>query len=148
MGRIVVKAKLWNFADEIKAREGLIEPEEIRSTEVDALIDTGATMLSLPGEIVNELGLLPGRPVKVSYADGRVEERGVAYGVKIEIMGREAETYALVEENGRQVLVGQVVLETLDLIPDPKRGILRPRPESPDMPMVEAYRGRNRCGKA
>jgi len=112
------------------------------SAEVDALIDTGATMLSLPGETVHELGLLPGKP------DGWVEERGVAYGVKIEIMGREAETYALVEENGRQVLVGQVVLETLDLIPDPKRGILRPRPESPDMPMVEAYRGRNRCGKA
>jgi hypothetical protein len=52
-------------------------------------------------------------------------------------MGREAETYALVEEKGRQVLVGQVVLETLDLIPDPKRDILKPRPESPDMPMVE-----------
>jgi predicted aspartyl protease len=126
LGRIVVKAKLWNFADEIKAREGLIKPEEIRVTEIEALIDTVAPMLSLPGEIVKELGLLPGKPVRVSYADGRVEERGVAYGVKIEIMGREAETYALVEEKGRQVLVSQVVLETLDLIPDPKRGVLKP----------------------
>lgn len=141
MGRIVVRAKLWNFADEIKVREGLIKLEEIRAADVDALIDTGATMLSLPGELVNKLGLLPGKPVRVSYADGRVEEKRVAYGVKIEIMDREAETYALIEENGRQVLVGQVVLETLDLIPDPKRGILRPRPESPDMPMVEAYQG-------
>jgi predicted aspartyl protease len=78
----MVKAKLWNFADEIKAREGLIKPEEIRVTEIDASIDTGATMLSLPGEIVKELGLLPGKPVRVSYADGRVEEGGVTYRLR------------------------------------------------------------------
>ena len=139
MGKIVVKTKIWNFGDELKARDNLIGWEKIRAVEVDVLVDTGAAMLALPLGIVEELGLVLGKSVKVTYANGKVEEKEVAYGVKLELLGREAETYALVEPEGQQVLIGQIVLEGLDLYPNPKKGTLEPRPGSPDMPMMESY---------
>lgn len=38
----------------------------------------------------------------------------------------------------KQVLVGQFVLEMLDLWMDSKNGRVIPNPESPDMPILEA----------
>jgi predicted aspartyl protease len=38
---------------------------------------------------------------------------------------------------GSQPLIGQVVLEVLDLVVDPKTRSVIPNPASPEMPMVE-----------
>lgn len=40
-----------------------------KSLEVEAVIDTGATMVVLPQNIVNELGLKKIRETKVRYAN-------------------------------------------------------------------------------
>ncbi|MEW6556547.1 MAG: retroviral-like aspartic protease family protein [Elusimicrobiota bacterium] len=137
MGKVIVKTKLWNFCDEVEVRKGLRKPEEIRSVEVDALVDTGATMVSLPKKLVEALGLLFLRETTVTYADGRREKKNVATGLNIEILGRLALTDCLVEELETKVLIGQIPLEEMDLIVDPKNGAIGPRPESPDMPLIE-----------
>lgn len=137
MGKVTVKAKIRNFLDEGMAQKGIIPPDEIREIEVEGLVDSGATLLTLPEEMVEKLGLTLGREIEVSYADNRTEKRRVAFGVKVEILGREALTHVVVERPGTKVLIGQIILEALDLIIDPKRGILTPRPGHEDMPLIE-----------
>ena len=58
MGRVVTEVMLENLQDVWAVKDGLIRPEEIRRIAVkDALVDTGATYLSLPVRIIRELGL-------------------------------------------------------------------------------------------
>jgi len=125
MGKVIEKAKLTS----------LFEPE--KSVEVDAVIDTGATMVVLPKDIVDALGLRKVREVKVRYANNKVETRPIYGVVTIELKGRSANLDVLVEEKGSQPLIGQVLLELLDLIVEPKTRKLIPNPASPEMPMME-----------
>jgi clan AA aspartic protease len=137
MGKVVVEAKIKNLIDEELARRRLRKPEEIREVEREVLVDTGATMLTLPEEVVEELGLTRGRFVTAGYADRTKKRRQIARGINIEIMGREVEVECVVEARGTQILLGQIPLEAMDLIVDPKAGKLMPRPESPDMPLID-----------
>jgi hypothetical protein len=57
--------------------------------------------------------------------------------VGIEILGRETVTNALVEAAGTTPLLGQIPLEELDLLVDPKSRQLRVNPASPDAPMLD-----------
>jgi len=125
MGKVIEKVKLTS----------LIEPK--KSVEVEAVIDTGATMVVLPKDIVDALGLRKVREVKVRYANNKVETRPIYGVVTIELKGRSANLDVLVEEKGSQPLIGQVLLELLDLIVEPKTRKLIPNPASPEMPMME-----------
>lgn len=49
MGKVVVAAKVENLLDVVHAETGSLNPDEVRYVEVtNALVDTGATMLSMP----------------------------------------------------------------------------------------------------
>ena len=137
MGKVMVEARIKNYEDEILARRGFLKPEEVREVEKVVLVDTGATMLTLPEEVVEELGLTRGRFITAGYADGSKKRRQIARGINIEVMGREALVECVVEERGAQILLGQIPLEAMDLIVDLKAGKLMPRPESPDMPLID-----------
>jgi clan AA aspartic protease len=139
MGRVAVKTKIWNFEDELRAIRGQIPKEAIRTIEVEGLIDTGATILVLPEELVDRLGLLIDREMTVTCANNSRAKKKVATGARIEILGRVAMVDCIVEEPGARVLIGQVPLEVMDLVVDPKQGTIGPRPESPDMPLIELY---------
>ena len=134
---VMAKAKIKNYDDDILARRGLLKPEEVREIEGEALVDTSATMLTLPEEVVEELGLTKGRFITASYADGSKKRRQIARGINIEVMDREAEVECVVEAPGTRILLGQIPLEAMDLIVDPKTGKLMPRPESPDTPLID-----------
>ncbi len=138
-GRVVVTAKLFNEYDRGRVRAGEITPDQVRTVEVQGLIDTGATMLVLPKDIVQQLGVPVVRQVTVTYADERKANRGLARGIVVEILGRDASVDAIVEPAGAKVLIGQVPLEVMDLVVDPKKGTIGPRPESPDSPLIEIY---------
>jgi len=107
--------------------------------EVEAVIDTGATMVVLPKDIVEELGLRKMREVKVRYANNKVKTKPIYGVVNIELKGRSANLDVLVEEKGSQPRIGQVLLELLDLIVEPKTRKLIPNPASPEMPMMEIF---------
>jgi|LGVF01.2.fsa_nt_gb predicted aspartyl protease len=134
---VMAKAKIKNYDDDILARRGLLKPEEVREIEGEALVDTSATMLTLPEEVVEELGLTKGRFITASYADGSKKRRQIARGINIEVMDREAEVECVVEAPGTRILLGQIPLEAMDLIVDPKTGKMMPHPESPDTPLID-----------
>jgi clan AA aspartic protease len=140
MGKIMQKIKLTNSHDEENVRRGLARPDEVRALEIEALVDTGATMLMLPADVVEKLGLREAGRRSVRYADGRVVEVPWVGGVKLTILGRDMFADALVEAAGTTALIGQIPLEELDLIVDPKSRELRVNPASPDAPLMDALR--------
>ncbi|WP_272819138.1 hypothetical protein [Scytonema hofmannii] len=84
-------------------------------------------------EIVEKLGLKIRSQQIAKYADGRQEPVGLTEPVIIEIEGRETTEATLV--SGDEALIGQTVLETLDLYVDCKNQRLIPNPEHPEYPV-------------
>ena len=64
-------------------------------------------------------------------------EVGAIWGSVWKMCGRAGEFNVLAEPEGAQPLVGQIILEQLDLIVDPSTRKVIPNPRSPEMPMVE-----------
>lgn len=134
MGAVHVKVKLTNAIDEELVNRGLLNPELLRVCETEALVDTGAVRSVLPVAIVEQLGLRIRGEQTARYANGSEESVGVTGPVIIEIVGRETIEAALV--TGDIVLIGQTVLETLDLLVDCKNQRLVPNPANPDYPVL------------
>ena len=127
MGKVIEKVKLTSLFDPTKTKE------------VEAIIDTGATMLVLPQDVVDELDLKEIRKATVEYANNQTQEKSIYAGLVIEIKGRVGNFEAVAEVSGSQPLVGQIVLEALDFVVDPSARTLIPNPRSPEMPMVEIF---------
>ena len=129
-----MKAKLTNAADESLVRRGMLKPEQVRTCEADALVDTGATRTVLPPDVVSRLGLgIRGQRV-ARYADGRREAVSMTEPVIIELAGRDTADEAMVL--GDEVLIGQTVLEKLDLFVDCDGRRLVQNPAHPNGPVT------------
>ncbi len=109
---------------------------QVRRATISAVADTGAVMLALPEDVVERLGLPTVSTIATIYADGRRDQLPVAGPMTIQIGDRWMPTNCIVVPEGADALIGQVVMETLDLIPDPMNQTLGPRPESPDRPLL------------
>ena len=134
MGAVRVKVKLTNAIDEALVSRGLLNPNLLRVYEVEALIDTGAVRTAIPVEVCEHLGLIIRSQEIAKYADGRQETVGLTGPMIIEMEGRETIEAAMVL--GDIVLIGQTVLETLDLLVDCKNQRLVPNPENPERPVL------------
>lgn len=102
---------------------------------VEAVVDTGAVQTVIPHALVEKLGLMLSHQSMATYADGHAEIVPVTEPVMIEILGRRTYEVALVL--GEEVLIGQTVLEKLDLWVDCRRQRLVPNPEHPDYPVAK-----------
>jgi clan AA aspartic protease len=131
------KIKLTNDYDATQAEAGKLEATKVRAAEIEALVDTGATMMMLPADVVAQLGVPIKGHRKVRYADSRVEEVPWVAGVRIDVKGRNAVVSALVGPAGSTALLGQIPLEEMDFVVDPKSRELRPNPASPDAPVLD-----------
>ena len=129
-GEVRVKARLTNAVDEALVRRGLLKPEQVRSCDADALVDTGAVQTVLPAQVAARLGLGVRDQRVAEYADGRKETVDVTEPLVVELEGRDTLEEALVL--GDEVLIGQTVLEKLDLFVDCQRRRLVPNPAHPD----------------
>jgi len=137
MGEVTVEVFLENIVDRLNFQNGLIKEDKIRNFKINALIDTGAVMLMLPQDMVEVLGLDVYGKVIVTYANESKEERPVAGPVRVKIGEREMRTDCVVGEPRSEPLIGQIILEELDLIVDCKEHTLKPNPESPYLPMLK-----------
>ena len=135
MGEIVAQVELENPGDRALAQRGYGPESGVRRSNVDAVVDTGAVMLVLPRNVVERLGLETQRTVVVTYADERREERPVAGPVTVRIGNRFMNTDCVVGPPLSEPLLGQIVLEALDLIADCTNRTLTPR--FPDYPLLK-----------
>ena len=138
MGDVYVEVELANYQDQVLAEHGYRDVASIRRERVRILTDTGATMLVLPQELVERLGLgLADQKVIVTYADERKEERSIAGIVTVRVGNRAAEVNCVVGPPNSEPLLGQMPLEVMDLLVDCGEHKLVPRPESPYLPLIK-----------
>lgn len=135
MGEVRVKVKITNAADQVMARRGQMELSSVRFYEADAMVDTGAVQTIMPYEVVTVLGLGTPELRGVEYADGRKEIVPVTEGIVVEIGNRRTNDEALVL--GDEVLIGQTILEKLDLHIDSANQKVIPNPAHPDQAITK-----------
>jgi predicted aspartyl protease len=118
MGKVVVSARIENQRDLSLAAEGVLAPEKVRQLEVaDALVDTGATLLSLPKRIVEQLGLVRHRTRTARTAAG-ILSFGIYEPVRLTVQERDCIVEVAEVPNECPVLIGQIPLEMLDFVVD------------------------------
>lgn len=140
MGRVLVAAKIENLNDLFLVSQGLKLPQDVRTVEVpDALVDTGATYLSLPQRFIDQLGLQRYRKGRARTSGGDLREFDM-YGVaRLTIQGRERTMEVASLPDTCPVLIGQIPLEMLDWVVDPKGQKLIGNPEHGGEEMFDMF---------
>lgn len=130
VGRVVADIVMANRVDEALVERGMLEPERVRRVVLrDVLVDTGATTLCLPIDVIRTLGLTLRKTVRLSTATG-FHDAGIYQDVGLTVEGRGG-TFDCVElPQGSAPLLGQIPLEWLGLEPDLQNQRLRLLPES------------------
>lgn len=135
MGEIRVKVRLTNALDEALHRRGQLAADKVRTYDADAMVDTGAVRTVIPTHVLQQLGTAIRGQRVAEYADGRKESVGMSESIIVDIQGRDTSDEALVL--GDEVLIGQTVLEKLDLLADCANRRLIPNPAHPDQPVTK-----------
>lgn len=139
MGKVTVPAVIENLDDLWKVDDGELTREGVRRVSVeDALVDTGAMMLSVPKRIVAVLGLKPFRKRTVRTVGGIVETT-LYSGVRLTVQGREFHCDVAEIPDDCPVLIGQIPLEGLDFVVDPIQQRLIGNPEHGGEHMIDLF---------
>lgn len=118
MGRVMTEATIENLRDLWDADRGIIPSSSIRRIELsDALVDTGATLLSLPTRLIRELGLEKTGSKRVTSSSGG-STADVYSAVRLTIQGRSCTMDIMEVPDDVPALVGQIPLEHLDFVVD------------------------------
>ena len=142
MGKVVVSAKIENLSDLNRLNAGDIPGEQVRSIEVDdALVDTGATMLSLPSRHIAALGLKRHRTRTAKTAAG-VVSFGIFEAVRLTVQERDCVIEVCELPDVCPPLIGQVPLEMLDFVVDPNGQRLIGNPDHDGEQMIELFLSR------
>jgi predicted aspartyl protease len=118
MGRVLTAATIENLKDLWDAERGLLTNEQVRRVEItDALVDTGATLLSLPSRLIRQLGLDKTSSKRVTSSMGNCEAN-IYSAVRLTIQGRSCTMDVMEVPDDVPVLIGQIPLEHLDFVVD------------------------------
>lgn len=131
MGRITTTLVVANRGDEILAERGMIPPQEVRSVTLkNVLVDTGATTLCLPADVISQLGLSMLKEVDVATATGFGKAR-IFQDAKISLCGRIGTFECLELPGGTDPLLGVIPSEALGIELDLQNQTLKVLPISP-----------------
>ena len=121
MGNFRETITLENILDRGFANHGYITEDQVRAVTIDALPDTGAWTLVINESIRQKLGLAIEERSESTLADGKTDTYDVTEGVKIRWKNRSTVLPAVVVPNAKDILLGALPLEAMDLIVDPVR---------------------------
>jgi len=139
MGKVITQLTITNRLDEGMAERGLLPVEQVRTITLDnVLVDTRATTLCLPIEVIDKLGLAPLKEVLTSTAAGYQRAR-VFQDAKISLMGRVGVFQAMELPGGENPLLGVIPMEELGIEPDLQKQELKLLPMEPGNTYYMAY---------
>ncbi len=128
VGRVTTAAVVENIADLIRLREGLIKPGQVRRIELaETLVDTGATFLSLPKQYIQKLGL-EFQYTRRGITPGGSRNVRVFSPVRLTVQDRFCMVDVAEVSQKAPVLIGQIPLEIMDFVVEPRAGKLIPNP--------------------
>ncbi|MCI0534063.1 MAG: retropepsin-like domain-containing protein [Verrucomicrobiales bacterium] len=137
MGKLIVKLRITNYVEsELKSLKLL--KRRPRTLETNALVDTGATRLYLKASVIKALGLKKTGDVQSQTTNG-TRRRAVYQPARIEVMERNGVFEVVEVDDSVPNLLGQIPLEHLDFVVDPKGQKLIPNPEHGDKQMTDEY---------
>ncbi len=129
LGKVIVSAKIENVFDLYEASRAQITDDQVRRIEVaDAMVDTGATLLAIPRQLIEQLGLAQIRTGRARTTAGP-STFGIFGPVRLTIQGRTCFVDVSEVPEDCPVLVGYVPLELLDFVVNPKGQNLIGNPE-------------------
>ena len=118
MGRVLTEVTIENLGDLYTVARGLMSPDKVRRIVVpDALVDSGARLLSLPTKLISQLALSKVGTRQVTTSKGPAVA-DLYDAVKLTIQDRSCTTDVLEVPDSVPVLVGQLPLEHLDFVID------------------------------
>jgi len=137
MGKVLVAATIENLDDLFGVRRTQLTVEQVRRVEVnDALIDTGATGLLMPKRLIAHLGLTPVRTRMSRTIAGHLP-LSIYRAVRLTVLGRDCISDVAEIPDEFSVVIGQVPLELMDWVVDPKGQRLQGNPEHGGEHMIE-----------
>ncbi|MDR2716859.1 MAG: aspartyl protease family protein [Treponema sp.] len=119
MGTFKEEITLENILDRGFAEHGYIKESEIRTLKVEAMPDTGAWTLVINEDVRQKLGLAIKETSKSTLADGKANTYDVTESVEIRWKDRYTALPAVVVPNAKDILLGALPLEAMDLMVDP-----------------------------
>jgi predicted aspartyl protease len=139
LGRTSEKVLIKNYIDIALVDQGYLKPSEIRSIEIDAIVDTGAAYLCLPPKAIKELGLPFAFNKPVRTGNGKLELR-IFRGAEITIKDRTIDMQVMENiDDNVPALIGYLVLETMDWVVDPKSQEIIGNPLSDGKWVIDMY---------
>ena len=137
MGKVVVSARIENLADLVRSNAGDIAREQVRAIDVDnALVDTGATMLSLPAKHIKTLGLQRHR-TRTARTTAGIISFGIYEAVRLTVQERDCVVEVCEIPDDCPPLIGQIPLEALDFVVDLQGRKLVGNPEHGGQQMID-----------
>jgi clan AA aspartic protease len=119
MGYVYSEIILRNAADIAHAKRGIIREQDIHEAAVTALVDTGSITLVINEAIRQQLGLLLEEDCDADLADGSRQKYALSEPIQVQWKNRKKTCQAIVVPNAKDVLLGVIPLEALDVIVDP-----------------------------
>ena len=94
------------------------DPQGENWIELDALVDTGASIVSMPASMLIDLGVKPAAQHRFRFAQGGARTLDIGEA-RLRIDGLEVGTLVAFNDEGTPVLLGALALEALFLGVDP-----------------------------
>lgn len=139
VGHVFTPLRITNATDRALATHNALAASAVRSIELDGvLVDTGASHLCLPANLIAQLGLELVEEIQVTTAAGDRTTR-LFEGAYLEVAGRAAIVRCIETPEGTQPLLGVVPLEDLTLEPDIINHTLRVLPRTGKDTRILAY---------
>jgi clan AA aspartic protease len=119
MGEVTATLTLLNMVDVGMTKRGLMKEEDVRQATVTAIVDTGSTFLVINEALRVQLGLEITRTGSLGLAGGKRTRCSYTEPVTIRWQDRETECRATVLPEGKEILLGVLPLEGMDLLVHP-----------------------------
>ena len=112
-------------------RSGHLAKENVRQMQVNALVDSGAWLLTINDDIRNQLGLTVIDKDLAELADGTIVDVDIVGPVDVRFENRRVTADAMVLPGATEILLGAIPMEGMDVLIDPKRQKLIVNPKTP-----------------
>jgi len=133
MGFVYAELELVSIGDRELCRRGFIKTDAIRKVKVQALVDSGAYQMIINELIKEQLDLQVIETRLVTLSDESVRSVEIVGPLEVHFQNRMTLTSAVVLPGIKEVLLGSIPMEDLDVVIDPKRQTLEVNPEHPDV---------------